>query len=325
MNATLDQIRCFVAVAEELHFGRAAERLLMTQPPLSRQIQKLERVVGAQLLERDNRQVHLTAAGMAFLEDCYRLMNTLDQAVTNARRVEGGSAGTLHLGFTAGSAIGILGPLLGLLGRELPDLEVILHEHVTGVQVDGIRRGEIHLGLARPPFDTSMLSSRVVVREPLRAAVPIDHPLATAKDPLGPEDLDGVPVISYHPVTARYFHDMTVRFLVNGHSRIEQHVQQILTALLLVAAGEGVAFVPGSSALLGVPGVAWKSLNDLGGGHPDSDPSRPVELHVIWARGTLTPMLRRVLNLVQRCADQFGGDPLPAQGPLHRRDSTSVS
>lgn len=155
----------------------------------------------------------------------------------------------------------------------------------------------------------------------LRAAVPIDHPLATVKDPLGPEGFDGVPVISYHPVTARYFHDMTVRFLVNGHSRIEQHVQQILTALLLVAAGEGVAFVPGSSALLGVPGVAWKSLNDFGGG----DPSRPVELHVIWARGTLTPMLRRVLNLVQRCADEFGGDPLPAQGPLHRRDSTSVS
>src|SRR5262245_42615670 len=109
MSLTLDQVRCFVAVGEELHFGRAAERLAMTQPPLSRQIQKLERTVGAQLLERDNRRVALTAAGVAFLEDCYRLLNTMDGAVAHARRVEGGSAGTLNLGFTAVSAIGILG------------------------------------------------------------------------------------------------------------------------------------------------------------------------------------------------------------------------
>ncbi|VXC30027.1 LysR family transcriptional regulator [Nocardioides sp. AX2bis] len=304
MDVTLDQVRCFVAVAEELHFGRAAERLKMTQPPLSRQIQKLERMVGAQLLDRDNRRVVLTAAGAAFLEDCYRLVTTLDEAVAHARRVEGGWAGTLHLGFTAVSAIGVLGPLLGLLGRELPSVEVILHERVTGGQVDGIRRGEIDLGLARPPFDTSVLSSRVVAREPLRAVVARDHPLASSRGPLGPEDFDGVPVIGYHPTTARYFHEMTVRFLVNGHSRIEQHVQQVLTAVILVAAGQGVAFVPASAAALGVEGVVFKPLTDLGGGHPDSEPARPVELHAIWSRGALTPMLRQVLHLVQRSAQE---------------------
>lgn len=311
MDATLDQVRCFVAVGEELHFGRAAERLAMTQPPLSRQIQKLERVVGVQLLERDNRRVQLTAAGMTFLEDCYRLLNTLDGAVAHARRVEGGSAGTLGLGFTAGSAIGILGPLMRLLGSELPDVEVVLHERVTGAQVDGIRRGEIDLGLARPPFDTSVLSARVVAREPLRAVVPDDHPLAGVHGPLGPEDFDNLSVISYHPVQARYFHEMTVRFLVNSHSRIEQHVQQILTAVLLVAARKGVAFVPASAALLGVQGVVFRSLVDFDGGHPDSDPARPVELHAIWARGGLTPLLRQVLHLVQR-SHQESDDALGA-------------
>ncbi len=305
MMMTLDQVRCFVAVGEELHFGRAAERLAMTQPPLSRQIQKLERAVGAQLLERDNRRVALTAAGVSFLEDCYRLLNTMDGAVAHARRVEGGSAGTLNLGFTAVSAIGILGPLLRLLDAELPEVEVTLHERVTGAQVDGIRRGEIDLGLARPPFDTSVLSSRVVAREPLLAVVPDNHPLAGARGPLGPEEFDNLAVISYHPVQARYFHEMTVRFLLNGHSRIEQHVQQILTAVLLVAAGKGVAFVPASAALLGVPGVVFKPLVDFGGGHPDSDPARPVELHAIWARGGLSPMLRQVLHLVQRSAQDF--------------------
>jgi DNA-binding transcriptional LysR family regulator len=305
MNLTLDQVRCFVAVAEELHFGRAAERLAITQPPLSRQIQKLERVVGAQLLERDNRQVRLTEAGAAFLEDCYRLTNTLDQAVAHARRVEGGSAGTLHLGFTAVSAIGVLGPVLVQLSSDLPDVEVILHERVTGAQVEGVSRGEIDLGLARPPFDTSVLSSRVVLREPLRAAVPVGHRLAEKQGALGPEDFDGLPVISYHPVQARYFHDLTVRYLVNGHPRIKQHVQQILTAVLLVAAGEGVAFVPATAGMLGVAGVVYKPIVDLAGAHPDSDPARPVELHAIWARGALSPLLRRVLHIVQESAQEL--------------------
>lgn len=314
MTMTLDQIRCFIAVAEELHFGRAAEKLSMTQPPLSRQIQKLERSLGALLLERDNRSVLLTPAGSAFLEDCYRMMSSLEHAVDHARRVEQGSAGTLHLGFTAVSAIGILGPLLAQLSQELPDVEVILHEQVSRAQVDGIRRGELDLGLARPPLDPSVLGSQVVVREPLRAAVPQEHPLAAARGPLGPEDFDGIAVIGYNPSLARYFHELTVRFLNNGQARIEQHVTQILTAVLLVAAREGVALVPASAAALGVSGVVYKELTALDGGHPDSDPSRPVELHAIWARGALTPLIRQVLRCVRSSADHVGrlvdADPL---------------
>ena len=124
---------------------------------------------------------------------------------------------------------------------------------------------------------------------------PSTIPLAAVEGPLGPEDFDGVPVISYHPVQARYFHELTVRFLANGHPRIEQHVQQILTAVLLVSANQGVALVPASAAALGVAGVRYKALTDLGGGHPESDPSRPVELHAMWVRGGMTPMLRQVL------------------------------
>jgi len=306
MTLTLDQVRCFIAVAEELHFGRAAERLAMTQPPLSRQIQKLERGVGAQLLERDNRRVALTLAGHAFLEDAYRLLNTMEQAVAHARRVEAGSAGTLQLGFTAVSAIGILGPFLRVLGRELPDVEVVLHERVTRSQVDGIRRGELDLGLARPPFDTSALSSRVVVREPLYAVVPGGHPLAAVAGPLGPEDFDGQPIISYHPVQARYFHELTVRYLVNAQARIEQRVTQVLTAVLLVAAGEGLALVPATATALGVEGVVFKELVELGGHeHASTDPAHPVELHAIWPRGGTSPMLRAVLRHLTAAAEEI--------------------
>ncbi len=304
MSLTLDQVRGFVAVAEELHFGRAAERLGMTQPPLSRLVQKLEREVGARLLERDSRGVALTPAGTAFLEDAHRVLATVESSVTHARRVEAGSAGTVHLGFTAVTAIGLLGPLLQTLREALPGVEVVLQERVSGGQVEGVRRGELDIGLARPPFDTAALSSRPVLREPLLAAVPVGHRLARVAGPLAPEDFDGQSVINYHPTQARYFHELTVRFLLNGHAVVEQHVQQVPTAVLLVAAGQGVAFVPASAAALGVPGVVHKPLVDLPGAHADSDPARPVELHAIWLRGGLTPLLRRVLHLVQQVADQ---------------------
>jgi DNA-binding transcriptional LysR family regulator len=296
---TLDQVRSFVAVAEELHFGRAAERLQMTQPPLSRQIQKLERAVGAQLLERDNRRVALTGAGAAFLDEAYLMLTLVDSAGDLARRIDAGAAGVVRLGFTAVSAISILGPLLRRLSAELPDVEVLLSERVTMAQVDGIRRGELDIGLARPPFDTTLLSSRVVLREPLVAVVPEDHPLAAVDRPLTPQDFEGEAVIGYHPQQSRYFHDLSVRFLANAHPRIEQRVHQVLTAMLLVAAARGSAFAPASAVSLHVGGVVFKDLGHGGGdARLDADPERPVELHAIWARGAVTPVMRRVLDIV---------------------------
>jgi DNA-binding transcriptional LysR family regulator len=147
---TLDQIRAFVAVAEELHFGRAADRLRMTQPPLSRHIQKLERAIGVTLLERDNRRVVLTDAGRGFLDDARRMLSLVDTAGDRARRISNGATGTVRLGFTAVSAISMLGALLRRLAERLPEIDVILHERVTAGQVDGILRGELDLGLARP-------------------------------------------------------------------------------------------------------------------------------------------------------------------------------
>ncbi|TYB59492.1 LysR family transcriptional regulator [Nonomuraea sp. PA05] len=297
---TLDQIRAFVAVAEELHFGRAADRLRMTQPPLSRHIQKLERVIGVTLLERDNRRVVLTDAGRGFLDDARRMLSLVDTAGDRARRIASGAAGTVRLGFTAVSAISMLGALLRRLSERLPEIDVILHERVTAGQVDGLLRGELDLGLARPPFDIDTLDSRVVFREPLCAAVPLGHPLSELGRPLAPDDFDGLPVISYNPVQSRYFHELTVRFLTNAHPRIEQQVHQILTAVLLVAAGRGVALAPASARSLGVDGIAFCDLV-RGGGDPldgEGGNGEPVELHVIWSRDSTNPALARVLELL---------------------------
>ena len=166
MAFTLEQLRGFVAVADELHFGRAAERLQMTQPPLSRQIQKLEAAVGAQLLDRDNRRVSLTPAGEAFLMEARRILALADAAPNLARRVSSGSRGVVRIGFTAASTFGVLGELLNQVARELPEVHLDLSEMVTREQVAALSSEELDLGLARPPFDAEVKAIRTVPAAP---------------------------------------------------------------------------------------------------------------------------------------------------------------
>ncbi|WP_309080873.1 LysR substrate-binding domain-containing protein [Zhihengliuella sp.] len=283
---TLDQVRSFVAVAEELHFGRAAERLNMTQPPLSRQIQKLERSIGTLLLERDNRSVALTAAGQAFLTDARRLLTTAEQAPTTARRIAQGQAGLLRIGFTATSGFSVLGALLTGLAEALPDVDVDLQEMVTSEQTQALLGGELDVGLARPPFDAADFESRLLLAESLLLAVPSGHPLLATERPVSAQDLRGQPLIMHSPTKARYFYDLAVRHMPVEHGNVVHSVSQILTMVSLVAAGRGVAFVPESARRLGIAGVEYVPLSSADG--------EAVELHAIWHRGTRNPAVARL-------------------------------
>ncbi|KQS71139.1 LysR substrate-binding domain-containing protein [Modestobacter sp. Leaf380] len=285
---SLDQLRGFVAVADELHFGRAATRLQMTQPPLSRQIQKLERDIGAQLLDRDNRGVALTPAGRVFLTEARRLLSLADAAPDLARRVAAGSRGTVRIGFTAASAYRVLGRLLGLVAEALPDLDVDLQEGVSREQVAGLLGGELDLGLARPPFDRAAFASRLLDREALLVAVPADHPLATAAGPVDPAVLADEPMVMHSPSQARYFYDLAVRLVPIRHENVVHTVSQVLTMLLLVGAGRGVALVPASATALGIDGVVFLPLAPAD--------AEPVELHLLWSRESVNPALPRVLE-----------------------------
>jgi DNA-binding transcriptional LysR family regulator len=288
------QLRGFVAVAEELHFGRAAERLSMTQPPLSRQIQKLERAIGVQLFERDNRRVTLTPAGAAFLVEARRLLALAESAPDLARRISAGSTGTVRIGFTAASTYGVLGELLNMVGRELPEIDVDLHEMVTREQIDALLAGEIDLGMARPPFDADTFDSRLLRREPLMVAAPAGHPVAALGRPVTAADLVGVPLIMHSPIRARYFYDLVVGLIPIAHQHVVHTVHQILTMVWLVAAGRGVAFVPESARGLGIAGVEFLELSGL--------PPHPVELHLLWMEDSRNPALRRVLDLLDQQA-----------------------
>jgi len=288
---TLDQARSFVAVAEELHFGRAAERLNMTQPPLSRQIQKLERTVGVELLERDNRRVALTVAGQAFLQDARRLVIAAERAPDNARRIAAGQLGELRIGFTAASGFSLLGPMLGEISAQMPQVHVDLSEMVTSEQVVALLDGDLDLGLARPPFDETLFESALLFSEGLVVAVTSDHPLAQLNRSLTFEDLRDEPLIMHSPTKARYFYDLVVRMIDIEHKNVRHTVSQILTMIALVAAGRGIAFVPESAKLLGVSGVSYLRLPEVR--------EDPVQLHAIWSRTSKNPALERLVSIVR--------------------------
>ena len=286
---TLDQLAGFIAVAEELHFGRAAERLNMTQPPLSRQIQKLEKSIGTELLERDNRKVQLTPAGTAFLDEARRLMALATRAPITARRIATGRSGVLRVGFTAASGFSILGPLLEEIATILPEVDIDLQELVTGDQIQRLLTGELDIGLARPPFDREVFDSHLLYRESMMLAVPAGHRLTDLSRPIEDADLRDEPLIMHSPTQAAYFYDLVIRMHDIQHGNVLHTVSQILTMVSLVAARRGVAFVPHSATLLAIKGVEFLPL----AGASSED---PVELHAIWNRKVANPALRRLLQ-----------------------------
>ncbi|GAA2093381.1 MULTISPECIES: LysR family transcriptional regulator [Brevibacterium] len=280
---TLDQVRCFVAVAEHLHFGRAAFELNMTQPPLSRQIQKLERHVGAELLDRRGRNVELTAAGRLFLTESRKLLGLAERAPEGARRVASGRKGLVRMGFTAAAGFGPLSGLLSTVKAELPDLDIDLVEMVTAEQLQALDEERIDLALGRLHTPLPHLESRLLLKERLLLAVPADSDLAQLDRELTKSDIRGQSVIMHSATKARYFYDIIVGNFEIEPSRVKYSLGQIMTMVSLVAGGHGVAFVPESAEAGRVPGVEYLRFSDF-----DAD---VVHLHALWRPDSSNPAL----------------------------------
>lgn len=291
----LTQLRCFVTVAEELHFGRAATRLNMTQPPLSRQIQVLERIIQAQLLERTSRSVHLTPAGRSFLPEARRILKLATGAAEMARRISAGKTGFLKLGFTAGAAYDFLPRLLKACRAGLPDVDFTLKEMVTSDQLEALASGQIDAALLRPPVARPDMLSRRVVSEPLLAAVPLDHRLAGAES-VAMAEFDREPFVMYSPFEARYFHDLLMSHFARADiaPRYVQHLNQIHSILALVHAGLGVAIVPEAATSLRVEGVRYLPLRL-------AEPAS-VELMLTWRRFDDDPLVLALIAIASALA-----------------------
>ncbi|MGV9713122.1 LysR substrate-binding domain-containing protein [Gordonia sp. NPDC003424] len=286
---SLSRLTCFIAVAEELHFGRAAERLHMTQPPLSRQIQQLEHELGVQLIERSSRSVSLTAAGTAFLPDARRIVSLAESAELTVRRVPAGDLGTVNIGFTGASARAVLPRLLQTARERLPDVRLVLREMVTTAQIDALAGGDLDLGIVRPPVSRPGILGRPLHHERLVAALPADHELADA-DHLAIEDFDGRAVVMYSPVDARYFNELLISMFtsVGASPRYVQYVVQVHTMLVLVHSGLGMALVPESAMTMHPEGVVFKQVTAIR--------DRPVQMHVAWREDNTNPALARLMK-----------------------------
>ncbi|NIY46376.1 LysR family transcriptional regulator [Cedecea colo] len=264
MNIELRHLRYFVAVAEELHFGRAAARLRISQPPLSQQIQILEQQIGARLLARTNRSVNLTAAGQQFLTDARQILGQVEAAAARAERLHHGETGELRIGFTSSAPfIKSVSDSLSTFRKRYPDVHIQMREINTRQQITPLNDGELELGLMRNTRLPDTLAWKLVLREPLRAIVHRDHPLA-AYASISLHDLAHEPFVFFDPHVGTGLYDEILGLLhrFNISPYITQEVGEAMTIIGLVSAGLGVSILPASFQRVRLSDVVWLPLQE---------------------------------------------------------------
>lgn len=279
MNIELRHLRYFVAVAEELHFGRAAERLRISQPPLSQQIQALEEMVGARLLARNNRNVSLTQAGEMFLKEVYQVLDQVNRAAEKAARLERGELGELTIGFTSSAPfISVVSRSLRAFRQAAPEVHIKMREINTKQQIEPLLNGELDLGVMRNTRLPEALQYQLLLREPLLVVVPNDHPL-TQKVPGSVRfaDLAQEPFVFFSREVGTALYDEILALLNNAGVApyITQEVGEAMTIIGLVAAGLGISILPASFGRLRIDGVTYLSLDE---------PSALTEVWLVYHR-----------------------------------------
>lgn len=280
----LRQFRQFIAVAEELSFRRAAERLNMAQPPLTATIKRIEDEVGTILIERTNRIERLTEAGRVFLDEARKTVNQAERAMLAAQRAGAGLTGTLRVTFVASAAREILPSILLRFREHYPAVRLELREAMTTQQLASLADDESDLGFVIPPLeDAENLTMEVIARNRLVAALPEGHPL-TKIDQITLADMSQESWILFAarqgPGLHRIIHAACAKAGFSPH--IGQEAPQMDTIASLVAGGMGVALVSRALASGGRKGVAFREL---------AGPGTPVEFELAIAYAHSSPVL----------------------------------
>ncbi|MRG96252.1 LysR family transcriptional regulator [Polyangium spumosum] len=294
----LRHLRYFVAIAEERHFGRAARRLRMTQPPLSRQIQELEAELGFSLFDRARRRVELTPAGVVLLARVRNLLEGLDFAVHEARRASVGEIGRVAVGYISSLAYSGITDLLRAFHERFPKVEIALREMSPQAQLDALKEGLIDVGLVRGSVDDASLASACVKRDPLVVALPAGHAL-TAHKRLPLELLAREPFVLFPRQRGPAFFDQIMSLCRDAGftPRIVQEAPH-LDILSLVAAGFGVAILPRSIRRAGRRGFVIRPIV----GSPRAD------LFIAWRADDTSPALREFVGFVRSTFVEKGAD-----------------
>jgi DNA-binding transcriptional LysR family regulator len=286
----LRHLRYFMMVAEELHFGRAAERLHMAQPPLSHQIRQLETELGFQLFYRTKRSVALTEAGQIFWGECRKIFWQLEQAVRTGQQVSRGELGQLAIAFVSSAAYSVLPQILRSFRSTVPQVRLELHELTTDQQIQWLREGRIDVGFVRPPIEDETLGCTTIFQEPLVVALPTAHALALQPQ-VALSTLAGESFILFPRLLAPGLYDQIISLCQQGgfSPSVVQEAIQMQTIISLVAAEIGVAIVPISLQNLQRTGVVYRSLVEA---------TPKASIAITWRKLDSSATVRRFLEIV---------------------------
>ncbi|MBS3910601.1 MAG: LysR family transcriptional regulator [Hydrogenophaga sp.] len=287
-------LRCFTVLAEELHFGRAAQRLAITQPPLSLNIQQLEASVGARLFERNSRGVALTAAGLAFLPRAQALLEQAAMAAREARDVGQGLAGQLHIGFAGTVLYRGLPQVLRAFGSAHPRLRLVLRELSSSEQLVELVHDRLDLGFVHTTRVPAGFSQILVSSQPFMACLPVGHALA-AQAVLPLERLKGEAFAVVMRAVSPDYHDRILAACADAGFEPALHfeLRHWLSVVSVIAQGLGVALVPAALQQAGLPGVAFVPL---------AQPLAPYDTHCLWRTGRDEVALGAFLATVRAAA-----------------------
>jgi DNA-binding transcriptional LysR family regulator len=296
MDIELRHIRYFVAVAEELHFGRAARRLHLAQPPLSQQIRRLEEILGYPLFLRTSRQVKLTTAGETFLDRARSTLRKVQDDMEVARSTGRGELGLLTVGFIGSGMLTALPAMLGEYRRRHPRLNLQLRESYTSGVVQALLEGTVDVGFLRDAGPTEGLEVEPLFSEPYIAVLPRNHPLAQRKS-LAAAKLRDEPFVFFSPGVGSRAYQKTVAVCEEHGFRpqVVQEAPQWLTILRLVGAGLGVTIAPACVERIAAPDVACRRLksstvrSDVELAHRTGDERSIVQAFCGMARASLRP------------------------------------
>jgi DNA-binding transcriptional LysR family regulator len=289
----LRHLRYFIAVAEELHFSRAAERLHIAQPPLSQQIQQLEAELGVELFHRKTkRQVQLTEAGRVFLREAYQLLAQLEQAIELTRRTGRGETGQLQVGFVSSVTYNVLPAILQAFRQKFPEVELVLQELTTAEQEVALRNQHIQVGFVHPPLEDDTFSWKCIQQENLVVALPATHPLAK-QERIAVRSLTDELFILFPRHLGIGLYDKIVALCQQSNftPKVAQEAIQMQTIIGLVSAGMAIAIVPSSLQNLQRMGVVYRAI---------AQATPLVETAVMWQPQKETPVLRQFLTVVER-------------------------
>ncbi|MBX6330336.1 MAG: LysR family transcriptional regulator [Gemmatimonadaceae bacterium] len=261
-DVELRHLRGFLAVADELHFGRAAERLQVAQPALSQQIRRLEAQLGTPLFRRSTRRVELTDAGAHLREEARRILAEVDAALDAARRVGRGDAGTLRVGFAASVMFLALPRLIRRFRSAFPGVHLELRELPTGTQITALRNGELEVGFLRQLSAVEGLRMERVMRERLLMALPRTHDLAR-RPRLSLADLAAEDFVLFPRELAPGLYTQVVELCLDAGfaPRVVQESRELYTTVSLVEAGVGVSIIPASVRKMGWTGVVYRQIH----------------------------------------------------------------